>query len=229
MAYTTDYSSVELGQDAFVCEPRVYKPGQASFQLIFVGTLEELYKAPEVLIDSVALCVRGGLDITLRLIGGGRRRPALEARAAALNISSRVLFLGELPAGAAIRSELDRADLFILPSRQEGLPRAMLEAMARALPCIGSTVGGIPELLGPDEMAPPGDPVALGRKICQVLSDFNRLSRLSLQNLATAQDYREDLLQVRRLRFYRELQSRTAAWLSDAAVRRPLAAKTIVD
>ncbi len=228
-AYTTNYSSVELRDDAFFSEPRLYKPDLTAFSLIFVGTLEELYKAPDVLIGSVAACVHDGLDITLKVIGGGRARSVLEARTAALNISDRVIFLGELPSGARIRSELDNADLFILPSRQEGLPRAMIEAMARALPCIGSTVGGIPELLGPEEMAPPGDPAALTQKIRDVLGDPSRMTRLSAQNLAKALEYREELLQAKRLRFYREVQSRTAAWLSGAAVRRSRPVKAIAD
>jgi glycosyltransferase involved in cell wall biosynthesis len=105
----------------------------------------------------------------------------------------------------------------------------MLEAMARGLPCIGSSVGGIPELLGPDEIVPPGDPVALARKIRDLLSDSSRMSRLSVQNLARAQEYREELLQVSRLRFYGELQSRTAAWLASVAAHGPLAAKATVD
>ena len=228
-AYTTHYSSVELREDAFIRQPRVYNPDLTSFRLIFVGTLEELYKAPDILIESVAACVRGGLDITLKVIGEGRARAALEARTAELNISDCVTFLGELPSGAKIRSELDDADLFILPSRQEGLPRAMIEAMARALPCIGSTVGGIPELLGPEEMAPPGEPVALAQKIREALGDPIRLSRLSAQNLAKAQEYREELLQAKRLRFYREVQSRTAAWLSGAAMRRSRPVRAIAD
>jgi glycosyltransferase involved in cell wall biosynthesis len=228
-AYITNYSSVELREGAFSREPRSYEPNAASFRLIFVGTLEELYKAPDILIESVAACIHDGLDITLNVIGEGRRRTALEALTVAFNIANRVRFLGELSSGAAVRSELDNADLFVLPSRQEGLPRAMIEAMARALPCVGSSVGGIPELLGPEEIVPPGDPVALTRKIHQVLGDPGRMTRLSVQNLARAQEYREELLESKRQRFYREVQSRTAAWLSSAAMRRSMAAKATVD
>ena len=72
-------------------------------------------------------------------------RNGLKAKA----LRDRVRFRGQLTTPVDVRAELDRADLFVLPSRQEGLPRAMIEAMARALPCIGSSVGGIPELLQP--------------------------------------------------------------------------------
>ena len=129
-----------------------------------MGTLEQLYKAPDVLLDAVGQCFRQGLDLELVWIGGGQYQQQLEARAKELGLSPRVRFLGQLPAGDAVRGELDRADLFVLPSRQEGLPRAMLEAMARGLPCIGSTVGGIPELLPAEDLVPPGDTLRWRRR-----------------------------------------------------------------
>src|ERR1043166_5635017 len=111
-----------------------------------------MYKAPDVLIRAVAQCVAAGFDLTLHVVGDGKHRPELEQLASALGVSDRVIFLGLLPAGAAVRERLDRSDLFVLASRCEGLPRAMVEAMARSLPCIGSTIGGIPELLPEDDM-----------------------------------------------------------------------------
>ena len=65
--------------------------------------------------------------------------------------------------GHGVTEQLDAADVFVLPSRQEGLPRAMIEAMARSLPCVGSDVGGISELI-PDWVVPPNDPQALALK-----------------------------------------------------------------
>jgi glycosyltransferase involved in cell wall biosynthesis len=86
----------------------------------------------------------------------------------------------------------------VLPSRQEGLPRALVEAMARALPCISSTVGGIPELLPAEDLVRPGDVSMLTRKITKVLQDPARLQAMSARNLERSRDFREDVLQVRR-------------------------------
>ena len=178
-----------------------------------IGSLSQLYKAPDVLIDAVAACTREGLDLRLTIVGDGKERPVLEARARALGLGPRVRFLGQLPAGEAVRAELDRADLFVLPSRQEGLPRAMVEAMARALPCIGSTVGGIPELLPPEDLVPPGDVGTLARKIREVVGDPDRMARMSARNLEKARQYGEDLLLERRVAFYRHIKACTQAWL----------------
>ena len=112
-------------------------------------------------------------------------------------------------------AQLDLADLFVLPSYQEGLPRAMVEAMARSLPCIGSTVGGIPELLQPEDMVPPGDAVALANKIREVVTDRDRMARMSARNLEKAKDYRNEVLQERRNEFYRYVREQTEAWLRE--------------
>jgi L-malate glycosyltransferase len=125
-----------------------------------------------------------------------------------------VHFRGNLPSGQAVRAALDAADIFVLPSRQEGLPRALVEAMARALPCIGSTIGGIPELLPPADLVPPGDAEALAAKIREVAADPARRARMSAANLAKAGDYREAELHDRRVAFYRELRARTEAALA---------------
>jgi glycosyltransferase involved in cell wall biosynthesis len=134
----------------------------------------------------------------------------LQARAQGLGIEDRVVFRGHLQFGAAVRHGLDSADLFVLPSRQEGLPRAMLEAMARALPAIGSTAGGIPELLDPENLVPPNDPQALANKLAEVLRDPSRLQQMSAANLAKAREYEETLLEQRRNLFLEQVREETA-------------------
>ena len=157
-------------------------------------------QAPDVLIDAVGECANHGLDLRLTVVGDGKHRAELESRVARLGLGNRVCFRGRLPAGEAICDELDRADLFALPSRTEGLPRAMIEAMARGLPCIGSTVGGIPELLPPEDLVPPNDSSALARKIAEVVADRRRMARMSARNLEAVRDYREETLRNRRSR-----------------------------
>lgn len=210
-AFTTHYSSVELPDAAFA--PAARAPRAAGpFTVVTVGSLAQLYKAPDVLIEAIALCAGDGLDVRLALVGDGKHRPELEALAAARSLAGRVTFAGQLTAGAAVRAQLDAADLFALPSRTEGLPRALIEAMARGLPCVGSTVGGIPELLAPEDMVAPGDARALAALIAAALRDPDRRARMAARSLATARDYHEDILRQRRAAFYREVKARTARW-----------------
>ena len=211
-AFATHYSSVELPPEAFVHSPRGDSDPRRPFRLITVGSLEHLYKGPDTLVEAVALCVAQGFDLQLTLVGDGRRRPELEAMAAARGLQQRVRFSGQRPAGKAVRELLDQEDLFVLASRQEGVPRAMIEAMARALPAIGTHAGGIPELLPGDCRVPPHDPVSLARKFREVVTSPQRLSRMSCHNFAKARDYAEDRLQPRREAFYRYLRDQTQAW-----------------
>ncbi len=217
---STYYSDVDLPETAFARAPRPNSHTDLSIRLIFVGTLDQLYKAPDVLLDAAGQCFREGIDLELVWIGGGMYQPQLEARAKALGLGLRVRFLGQLPTGGAVRDELDRADLFVLPSRQEGLPRAMLEAMARGLPCIGSTVGGIPELLPAEDLVPPGDAVALAAKIREVAGDPERMARMSARNLAKAEEYRDEARHERRLAFYRYVRESTETWIRAARTGR---------
>ncbi|MDM9385232.1 glycosyltransferase family 4 protein [Chlorogloeopsis sp. ULAP01] len=212
-AFSTHYSSVELPNTAFVAFAQSPKQEIHKFTLISVGTLAQLYKAPDILIKAVAVCVKEGLDLQLILIGDGKHRPELEMLAKNLGLEKRVYFRGQLPAGDAVRAELDRADLFVLPSYQEGLPRAMIEAMARSLPCIGSTVGGIPELLPPEDMVPPGDVTALAKKIQEVITNPKRMASMSARNLEKAKEYTDEILHAKRIAFYRYVREQTQLWL----------------
>jgi glycosyltransferase involved in cell wall biosynthesis len=211
-AFTTHYSNIVLQDADLVATPRPARRTPGPCTLITVGMLEHFYKAPDILIDAVGLCREDGMDVRLLLVGEGRHRPELEARAARIGMGENVRFVGRLAAGEAVRAQLDRADLFVLASRQEGLPRAMVEAMARALPCIGSTVGGIPELLPPADLVPPGDPRALAAKIQEVAADPGRLASMSARNLLKARGYHNDILRGRRIAFYRRVKEKTETW-----------------
>jgi len=212
--FSTHYSSIELVDDAFAFAPRSFSVLPSPITLITVGTLAQLYKAQDVLIDAVAACVQSGLDLKLVIVGDGKHRPELETRAARLRLGERVIFTGQLPAGQAVRDQLDQADIFLLASKQEGLPRAMIEAMARGLPCIGSTVGGIPELLQPEDMVTPGNAEALAIKIREVATNPERMAQMSAHNLDKAKEYREDVLRARRREFYMHVKELTRAWLT---------------
>ena len=210
-AFVTHYSDIELPESAFASAPR--RPRQnGRARIIFVGTLAELYKAPDVLIDAIATCC-AEVDVELVIVGSGRHQLELEQRAKARGIGDRVRFRGQLITLLDVRTELDRADLFVLPSRQEGLPRAMIEAMARGLPCIGSNVGGIPELLAAEDTVPPNNVPPLASKIMQVLQQPARMQQMSARNLIKAREYKDDVLNARRREFYQFLRNRTEGWL----------------
>jgi glycosyltransferase involved in cell wall biosynthesis len=165
-----------------------------------------------MLVDAVAECVQQGYDLRLKIVGGGKHKSELMDRARKHGLGERVIFTGEIPSGDPVRLSLDEADLFILPSRTEGMPRAMIEAMARGLPCIGTTVGGIPELLEREDMVALNNAAALAQKIREVVADPNRMELMSKRNLAKAQEFREEILRERRIKFYNYIELMTDEW-----------------
>jgi len=220
--WSTHYSSVELSPcdviDQTLIERRLKRiehkrRNNETWRIVFIGTLSQLYKAPDVLIRSVGRCLQKGLNLGLVLIGDGQFRVKLEQQVEKLGLEDKVTFIGSLPAGAAIYQQLDMSDLYVLPSRQEGLPRSVIEAMARGLPCIGSHVGGFPELLEDRYRVSPNDFEALANKITEVLTDNTLMVKAVRRNVAVADRYRSDVLAQRRTAFYRYVKKHTEQWM----------------
>jgi glycosyltransferase involved in cell wall biosynthesis len=183
--------------------------GTKRLRIGFVGSFAQLYKGPDTLLRAASLCVRGGLDLKVLFVGEGRYRPMMERLATQLSISDKVKFVGQLTFGNAIFDFLDSVDLFAMPSRAEGLPRALLEAMARGCPCIGSNVGGIPELLAAEDLVPPNNHKALARKIMEVTADPQRMKTMSARNLARAKQFDPEVLRQVRRAFYDYVKTRS--------------------
>lgn len=228
--FAAGVSDVEIPAEAIRAGKRRYADSdpRRELRLITVASLAQMYKAPDILIRAVAESIRAGLHLSLRIAGDGAYRPAMERLAATLGVGDRVQFLGQLPAGARVREELDRSDVFVLPSRCEGLPRALVEAMARSLPCVATDVGGIPELLAPEDLVPPGDPEALAGKLIEVLNDPARMETMAARNLRRAADFRDDLLAGRRNAFFHEIRRVTSQWIgARVPLQRPRHAETV--
>jgi glycosyltransferase involved in cell wall biosynthesis len=114
-------------------------------------------KGHDVLIDAAPQILAAHPDAEFVLAGDGPQRESLAARAESRGVAGRVRFLGQC---RDIPEVLAGADLFVLPSRSEALPNAVIEAMAAGLPVVASAVGGIPELVTQDAtgvLVPAGD------------------------------------------------------------------------
>ena len=208
-AVTGVYSSVDLPPAAYVAQPRRPVSAADTSTLVSIGSLDQLYKGIDTLIEALAQLVAAGISVRLVHLGEGRFRPRLEQLAARLRMADRVEFLGAVPSGDSVRRRLDAAHLFVMPSRTEGLPRAMIEAMARGLPAIGSRVGGVPELLSDEDLVEPDDPTGLAMAIARMLADPARMTKASARNLARARHYSADTLAARRDAFYGQVRQVT--------------------
>jgi colanic acid/amylovoran biosynthesis glycosyltransferase len=171
--------------------------------LLFVGRFVEK-KGVGHLIDAMRMLEREGAEVDLLLVGDGPMAEALRQRAAGL---SRARFLGWLP-GDEVRRAMRRALAVCVPSivakggDAEGLPNVVLEAMAAAVPVIGSRLGGIAEAVehaSTGFLVPPGDPPAIAAVVRRLIGDPALRTRLGLAARAVAAERFDAVAQSRML------------------------------
>lgn len=135
-------------------------------------------KGVDLLLEAAALLRAHGRRFHLDLVGDGEPRPAYEALAARLGVSELVTFHG-LRTRAQISQHMRDADLYVLPSRFDNNPVALIEALASGLPAVGTRVGGVPELIEPDLLSEP-DPEAIAAAIESALDRLPSFDRAAI-------------------------------------------------
>jgi glycosyltransferase involved in cell wall biosynthesis len=147
-----------------------------------------------------------GLDLRYRVLGGGDAAPWIEL-AEQLGVADLVSFDGVRPAGSGVAQWLDTIDIHLQPSFQEGLPRATVEAMSRGLACIGSTCGGIPELLPEERLHAPGDVTALAARMRALATDPAKLAGASACDYEASRAFLPERLAATRSQFLADLKA----------------------
>jgi len=139
-------------------------------------------KGHDLLVEAFASLAPEFPDWDLAIHGEGSERPALEARIRALGLTSRIQLPG---ATTQVAARLQEADLFVLPSRTEGFPNALAEAMACGLPVVSFDCrSGPSELIRPGVdgvLVPPEDVPGLARAMAGLMGDPAERARLSVQ------------------------------------------------
>lgn len=183
-------SNVELPQSALAPHSRDYtsNPPARPLRLVTAGSQEQNYKGHDTLIRAVGIMVRRGFAVQAAIIGGGRLHEELKLLATTEGAGGAVEFVGKLGSSAEVRRHIENADIFILPSRTEGLPRVLIEAMATGVACVGSEVGGVPELLSEGLLFPPNDPYAIADLVMRISADGDALSRAAAEQWGVARD-----------------------------------------
>ncbi|MGJ8603505.1 MAG: glycosyltransferase [Marivita sp.] len=148
------------------------QPNLNGKRALFVGRLAGVKGVP-ILIDALAHLSDKHPDLTLRLVGDGPDRTALEAEVKARGLQDKVTFLG-YKSQAEVAEELAQTDVFVLPSFAEGVPVVLMEAMAAQVPVLTTRIAGVPELVEDGvsgRLVPPGDAQAFADVLGGLLSD----------------------------------------------------------
>lgn len=171
---------------------------------IIIGTLAAVnikYKGQQYVIKAISKLNKQGYNFHYHLIGGGDQT-YLTKIAKKYDVEDKVKFLGTV-SHDKVFSELDKLHLYIQPSATEGLPRAVIEAMSRGLPVLGSNAGGIPELIEENYVFKKGSVRAVKKALIKVLNK-EKLIKTSKRNFNEAQKYDKEILDKRRKAFYAE-------------------------
>ncbi len=154
--------------EAFTEQPPAALPVEPN--VLFVGVLEA-YKNVENLVAAWRLIAERVPEASLRLVGDGHRRDVVEGLVSEL--PDRVTWTPQEPVDSIVRA-LDDSWLLLLPSRAEGTPRIVLEAMCRGRAVVGGRVGGIPDVVEDGKsgvLVDPNDVEGIAEAVTRLLTD----------------------------------------------------------
>ena len=176
-------------------------PTNSNFKIISVGSLAQLYKGPDVLIKAVSILKQRGINCKLTWLGDGKFLDEIKKLSINCGVYNNVEFIGNVPSETVFQY-LENSDLFVLASRTEGLPRAIVEAMSVGMPCVATRVGGIPELLEESVLVEKDDEISLANKIQYLFENPDFFNYQAKRNYEESKNYLEDVLNLKRRAFF---------------------------
>ncbi len=173
------FELTRLGVDPSSFMPRVLPISATCFEILCVGRLVPA-KGQHVLLAALAVLKADGRAVHLTLIGDGPDRASLVEQTKLRNLEGSVTFEGVVNQDR-IRAFYESADVFALASFAEGIPVALMEAMAMEIPCVTTWITGVPELIsdGVDGLLiAPSDVHALADAIARLMDDLDLRKRI---------------------------------------------------
>lgn len=173
---------------------------KTKFRRLKIGTsaaIDVPYKGQEYVIRALAELRKQGVEYEYCLLGSGSTR-RLQGIAFELGVSDLVQFRGALPHNK-VASFYDEIDLYVQPSKQEGLPRSVIEAMSRGCLCLGTNVAGIPELVSGKYLFPKGNYMQIANTLKSIT--IEDLEQEAKRNFEIAKGYDNRILNEKRCNF----------------------------
>ena len=177
------YNGVDLGK----CCPKEDYSLSKPARLLHIGRFNE-QKNHKGLLEAFAQIVKTFPDCCLQLIGDGDLEEETKDNVKSLGLQEKVLFLGNQ---TNVYPFLQEADLFLLPSKFEGMPMTIIEAMGTGIPIVASAVGGVPDMLedGVSGILVPCDPDAVAQAVLQLLEQKDLREKLGAHALENSRRF----------------------------------------
>lgn len=172
-----------------------------------IGSFNNHYKGINFAIKTIAfLKEKRKLRVDLHILGHGKLLDEYQELAKSLNIDDQVFFDGLLPLDQ-VPGWLDKMDIYIQPSLTEGLPRALIEAMSRGLPCLASRAGGIPELLPEHCTFEEFSQEIFSNMLLEILESEELRAQLGNKNFVQSLNYNFETLELKRRSFWKKARN----------------------
>lgn len=203
LSYQTYASNVEIDVENICLSFDSYCQKDENFKIGIMASFNNYYKGIDIAIEAISILKDKGILVDLHILGSGKLQKEYEIYSQQLNISHQILFDGRLSLKKDINLWLDSLDIYIQPSRTEGLPRALIEAMSRGLPAVATDVGGIPELLDQKFLIKPNSASALADKLQTLLLSQQLRFEQGVLNYRVSKEYDSAVLKERRQEFWK--------------------------
>ncbi|WP_352310300.1 glycosyltransferase [Psychrobacter sp. W2-37-MNA-CIBAN-0211] len=199
-------SNVRIADNFIASNPKMHYEKQ-EYNILCIGSLAQMYKGADVMLEALSYINTKNPDFNIKLIwlGDGVHKAEMQLLAKSLSIETMVSFLGNVNTETVL-DKMNSSDLLVHPSRTEGLPRVIIEAMSRGLPVVATNVGGIPELLEEKAMVNKNNSKELALKIIEVLSSSDLYNQQADRNLKFSVFFRQDNLNDKRQLFFNSLK-----------------------
>lgn len=195
-------SDVKLENSESVNFPKKWKPKNI-INITSIGSLEQMYKAPDIVLEAISILNKRDIKIEANLLwmGDGKFKDEMIELAKEKGVDKNIRFIGNVNK-QQVFEHLSNSDLFVLVSRTEGLPRAIIEAMSVGIPVIGTNVGGIPELIEDAVLIEKNNAISLAKKVEELVTNEDFYNQQAARNLEEAKNYIDEFLSQRRSEFY---------------------------
>ena len=202
--FHTHYSSIDLKGNHFF-EKNNFNPSNSITLTICDASIFNNRKGEKQFLDIMKVLKDRGYPIRGIIIGDGPDLIKYKLYAEQHGLRDQVVFTGFLNS-LEITDWLKESDFFVLPSKSEGLPRVLIEAMATSVPCIASNVGGISEIIDAEFIFNRNDVLGMANTIEKYINDTNAYYSVGRRNYLEAQNFRFEILRQRRVSFYMKLK-----------------------
>lgn len=178
---------------------RIEKYGSNQIILGTTAAIDVKYKGHKYVIKAISM-LKNDIDIRYEIAGGGKE-DYLRKISERYGVSNKIFFKGQLTHDEVL-NWLDTIDIYIQPSLAEGLPRALVEAMSRGCPAIGSNIAGIPELLNKKYLFRK----RRTRELAKILKNLSNIDLISAaeENYNQSRNYSTDVLDKKRSLAFKE-------------------------